>query len=142
MPIADRVKSDITAAMKAGERDRVQALRMVLSSLQQAAKEGADDELTVLRRERKRRQDAASAFRDGGRPELADQEEREAAMITSYLPAELSDAELDRAVAEAVRETGAAEPKDMGRVIGRVMGEVGSRADGKRVSAKVREALR
>ncbi len=142
MPIADRVKSDITAAMKAGERDRVQALRMVLSSLQQAAKEGADDELTVLRRERKRRQDAASAFRDGGRPELADQEEREAGMITSYLPAELSDAELDRAVAEAVRETGAAEPKDMGRVIGRVMGEVGSRADGKRVSAKVREALR
>lgn len=141
MPIADRVKSDMTAAMKAGERDRVQALRMVLSSLQQAAKEGGDDEVGVLRRERKRRHDAATAFRDGGRRELADKEEREAGMISTYLPAELSDEELERVVAEAVRETGAAEARDMGKVMGRVMPLIGSRADGGRVSAKVREAL-
>jgi uncharacterized protein YqeY len=127
--------------MKAGERERVQALRLVVSSLQQAEKEGGGDELSVLRRERKRRQDAAQAFRDGGRPELADKEEREAQLISAYLPAELSDEELERLIADAVRETGASEQRDMGKVIGRVMGEVSGRADGKRVSAKVREAL-
>src|SRR4051795_13726123 len=121
MALVDTVKGDLTVAMKAGEKERVDALRLVLSELQKAAKEGSDDELAVLRRERKRRQDAASAFRDGGRPELADKEEREAGMITSYLPAELSDAELDHAVAEAVRETGAAEARDMGKVMTRVM---------------------
>jgi hypothetical protein len=127
--------------MKAGERERTQALRLVLSSLQQAAKEGGDDELVVLRRERKRREDAAEAFRDGGRPELADKEEREAELISAYLPAELSDEELESLIASAVRETGASEQGDMGKVMGRVMGQVSGRADGKRVSAKVREAL-
>jgi uncharacterized protein len=140
VPIADQVKSDMTAAMKAGERDRAQALRLVLASLQQAAKEGGD-ELAVLRRERKRRHDAAAAFRDGGRPERAEQEEAEAQLISAYLPDELPDSELERIVADAVRETGASEQRDMGKVMGRVMPEVGARADGRRVSAKVREAL-
>ncbi len=139
--VLEQIRSDITAAMKAGERERVQALRLVVSSLQQAEKEGGADELAVLRRERKRRQDAAQAFRDGGRPELADKEELEAELISSYLPAELSDEELERVVAEAVRETGASEQRDMGKVMGRVMGQLDGRADGKRVSAKVREAL-
>ncbi len=141
MAIVDQVKTDMTAAMKAGERERTQALRLVLSSLQGAAKEGSEDEVAVLRRERKRRQDASHAYRDGGRPELAAKEDLEATMIDAYLPAEMSDSELARIVADAVRETGAAQPKDMGKVMGRVMAQVAGRADGKRVSEKVREAL-
>src|SRR3984885_9193143 len=97
--VTDQVRSDMTAAMKAGEKQRVGALRLVLSELQKAEKEGSDDELTVLRRERKRRLDAATQFRDGGLPELADQEESEAELISGYLPAELSDDELDQMIA-------------------------------------------
>jgi uncharacterized protein len=131
----------MTTAMKAGEKARVGALRLVLSELQRAAKEGAGDELAVLRRERKRRLEAALQFRDGGRPELADQEESEARIIESYLPTELDDAELDAIVEAAVAETGATSPKDMGQVMKAVMARAGGRADGKRASARVREAL-
>jgi uncharacterized protein YqeY len=139
--VLEQVRTDMTAAMKAGEKDRVGALRLVLSELQKAAKEGGDDELAVLRRERKRRLDAASQFRDGGRPELAEQEESEARLIEGYLPAELDDSELDAIVAAAVAETGASSPKDMGQVMKAVMARAGGRADGKRASARVREAL-
>jgi len=119
----------------------VDALRLVLSELQKAAKEGTDDELTVLRRERKRRLEAASAFRDGGRGELADGEEREAALIQGYLPAELGDDELRTIVDQAIAETGAASPKDLGQVMKLAMSRTEGRADGKRVSAVAREAL-
>src|SRR4029077_17142843 len=95
MAIMEQIKVDLQGAMKAGEKERVGALRLVLSELQKAAKEGSDDELAVLRRERQRRLDAAGQFRDGGRPELAAQEESEAKLIEGYLPAELSDDELD-----------------------------------------------
>jgi uncharacterized protein YqeY len=128
--------------MKAGQKDRVSALRLVLSELQKAAKEGDGDELAVLRRERKRRLDAAAQFRDGGRGELAAQEEGEAELIAGYLPAELSDAELDAIVADALAETGASAPQDMGRAMKAAMARVAGRADGKRVSARVQEALR
>ncbi len=141
MTLADRVKQDLATAMKAGEKDRVAALRLVLSELQKAAKEGGDDEQAVLRRERKRRHEAARAFRDGGRPELAEAEEAEAEIIAAYLPAELSDDELRAIVAGAVAETGADSPKDMGRVMKAAMPRVAGRADGKRVSALVQEAL-
>ena len=141
MTVTEQLRSDITGAMKAGEKQRVGALRLVLSELQKAEKEGGDDELTVLRRERKRRLDAASQFRDGGRPELADQEESEAQLIAGYLPAELPDDELDRMIAAAISETGASSPKDMGQVMKAVMAASGGRADGKRASARVREAL-
>jgi hypothetical protein len=141
MPALDTVKTDMTAAMKAGDRKRTQALRLVLSELQKAEKEGGADEVAVLRRERKRRDDAAQAYRDADRAELAEQEEYEAGVINEYLPAELSDEELDRIVAEAVAESGAESPKDMGKVMGAVMPKVGGKADGKRVSAKVKEAL-
>src|SRR3954468_11836918 len=107
MTLADRVKQDLTSAMKAGEKDRVGALRLVLSELQKEAKEGAGDEVAVLRRERKRRHESAAAFREGGRPELAAAEEAEAQVIEAYLPAELSDDELRAIVAEALAETGA-----------------------------------
>jgi uncharacterized protein len=139
--LAEQVRSDMTSAMKAGEKDRVGALRLVLSELQKAAKEGAPDELAVLRRERKRRLDAAAQFRDGGRPELADQEASEAKLIETYLPSELSDSELDSIVSAAIDETKATGPNDMGRVMKAVMGKADGRADGKRASARVREAL-
>jgi uncharacterized protein YqeY len=141
MALAESVKADLTAAMKAGEKERVDALRLVLSELQKAAKEGSDDELTVLRRERKRRLEAATAFRDGGRAELADGEEREAALIQAYLPAELGDDELRAIVDQAIAETGAASPKDLGQVMKLAMSRTEGRADGKRVSAVAREAL-
>jgi uncharacterized protein YqeY len=141
LDIAERIKADVTAALKAGERERAAALRLVLSELQKAAKEGQTDELAVLRRERKKRREAESAFRAAGRAELADAEASEAAAIEAYLPAELSDEELDRLVASAIAETGAGSPRDMGKVIKHVLGAAGGRADGKRVSTKVKEAL-
>lgn len=142
MTVADQLKNDLTAAMKAGEKERVGALRLILSELQKDAKEGAGDEVAVLRRERKRRLDAATQFRDGGRAELATQEEGEAELIASYLPVELSDAEIDAIVSEAVGETGASSPKDMGQVMKAAMARIAGRADGKRVSSRVQEALK
>ena len=131
MELAEQVRQDLTVAMKAGEKERVSALRLVLSELQKAAKDGGDDEIAVLRRERKRRHESAAAFREGGRPELAAAEDAEARVIEAYLPAELS-----------VAETGASSPKDMGQVMKASMARVAGRADGKRVSALAQEALR
>jgi len=140
--IAEQIRADVNSAMKAGDRDRAAALRLVLSELQKDAKEGQGDELAVLRRERKRRHESAAAFRDGGRPELAAAEETEAGYIEAYLPAELSDDELRAIVADAVAESGASSPKDMGMVMKAAMPKVAGRADGKRVSALAQEALR
>ena len=139
--VIDQVRADMTSAMKSSERERAAALRLVLSELQKAAKEGGGDELAVLRRERKRRLEAAEQFRGGGRPELADKEESEAELIEGYLPADLDDTELDSIIAGAISETGASGAKDVGQVMKAVMGRVQGRADGKRVSARVREAL-
>jgi uncharacterized protein len=139
--VLEQLKSDLATAMKAGERERVGALRMVISELQKDAKEGAGDELAVLRRERKRRLEAAEAYREAGREELAGSEEAEAQLISGYLPAELSDAELQEIVAGAVRESGADSVRDMGRAMGIAMAAVDGRADGKRVSALVRVSL-
>ena len=127
--------------MKAGERERVGALRLVLSELQKAEKDGEVDELAVLRRERKRRREAAEAYRDAARDDLASGEEFEAQIIETYLPAELSDAELDQLVRTAVAETGASSPRDMGKVIKHVMAAAGGRADGRTVSTKVKGVL-
>jgi uncharacterized protein len=131
----------MTSAMKAGEKQRVGALRLVLSELQKAAKEGPDDELAVLRRERKRRLEAAEQFRDGGRPELADQEESEARIIEAYLPAELDEAALAQLVTDAIAEAAATSQKDIGQVMKLVMAKSGGNVDGKRASELVREAL-
>jgi uncharacterized protein len=141
LQIAERIKSDVASAMKAGERDRVAALRLVLSELQKAEKEGSDDELAVLRRERKRRREAAEAYREASREELAEGEDFEAGLIEAYLPAELSDAELNGLVERAVTETGAESQRDMGKVIKHVMAAAGGRADGRRVSTKVKDVL-
>ena len=141
MAIADEIQSDIQGAMRAGEKERVGALRLVLSELRKAAKEGDGDELAVLRRERKRRLEAAETYRDANRPELASAEEGEAELIAGYLPAELSDADLGEIVERAVRDSGASSAKDMGAVMKQAMAAVDGRADGKRVSAMVRAAL-
>lgn len=127
--------------MKAGDKARVGALRMVLSELQKDAKLGGGDELAVLRRERKRRLEAAEAYREAGRAELADGEQREARLIGDYLPAELSDEQLREVVARAVSDSGAESVRDMGRAMGVAMSAVDGRADGKRVSGMVRAAL-
>jgi uncharacterized protein YqeY len=139
--IAEQIRADVNSAMKAGDRDRAAALRLVLSELQKDAKEGAGDELAVLRRERKRRRESETAYRDAGRTDLAEGEAYEGAAIEAYLPAELDDAELDVLVANAIAETGAEGPRDMGKAIKHVMSAAGGRADGKRVSGKVKEAL-
>src|SRR5438270_13186640 len=122
--VIDQVRSDMTTAMKAGEKERVGALRLVLSELQKAVKDGHEDELAVLRRERKRRLEAAEQFRDGGRPELADQEESEAKLIETYLPAEISDEELDAVVREAISDAGATSAKDMGAAMKAAMAKL------------------
>ena len=141
MTILDQVQQDTHAALKAGERDRVAALRMVADALQKERKRGGDDELAVLRRERKRRLEAAEAYRDGGSAARAEAEEAEAREIERYLPAELSDAELGGLVDAAIAESGAAAAGDIGKVMGALMPKVDGRADGKRVSAAVRERL-
>ena len=141
MAILDEVKADLQGAMRAGEKDRVGALRLVLSELQKAAKEGDGDELAVLRRERKRRLEAAQAYREAGLQDRASSEEAEARLISTYLPAELSEAELESIVAQAVRDSGAQSVKDMGQAMKQAMAVVDGRADGKRVSGLVRASL-
>jgi uncharacterized protein YqeY len=127
--------------MKAGERDRVGALRLLASALQHEAKLGSDDEVAALQRERKKRLEAAEAFRSGGSEERAVAEELEARLIDGYLPEQLSDPELEQLVTAAIDEAGAAEPREMGKVMSLVMPRVKGRADGKRVSGMVRERL-
>lgn len=143
MPLLEEVKSDVTAALKAGDKERVGALRLVVSELQKAAKERSGaDEVQVLQRERKRRLESAKAYREGGREDLASVEEREAQLIDAYLPEQLSDGELHAIVGDAVAELGASSPKEMGKVVAIVMPKVEGRADGRRVSDAVRELLR
>jgi uncharacterized protein YqeY len=141
MEVLDTIKSDLTDAMRAGEKGKVGALRLVMSELQKASKEGSDDELAVLRRERKRRLEAATAYREAGREDLATGEESEAELISAYLPPELSEEDLRLIVERAVRESGAESPKDMGLAMKQAMAAVDGRADGKRVSGLVRASL-
>ena len=135
----------MATALKAGDRERVHALRLIAAELQRAAKDagpsGRADELEVLRRERKRRLEAAEAYREGGREEQARAEEWEAEVIEGYMPEQLSDEELGAIVGDAVAESGASSPREMGKVMSLVMPRVKGRADGKRVSELVREKL-
>lgn len=142
MSITERIRSDTTAALKAGDRERAQALRLVTSELQKAVKDASGaDETAVLQRERKRRLEAAEAFDEGGRDDLAAGERHEAEIIAAYLPEQISDDELEALVTDALAESGAESIKDMGRVMALVMGKVDGRADGRRVSAAVKGRL-
>lgn len=129
--------------MRARDRDRVGTLRVLSSELQKAIKEGRGDadEAAVLQRERKRRLEAAEAYGEAGREDLASAERREAELVEEYLPSQLSDAELHALVGDAVAESGAVSAKEMGKVMSLVMPRVRGRADGRRVSAVVREKL-
>lgn len=144
MSLLDQVKSDTTDAMRAGDRERVGALRLIANELQKAHKDASGsqaEEVAVLQRERKRRLEAADAYREAGRDDLAAGEAREAELIEAYLPQQLSDDELRGIVGDVVAESGAASPKEMGKVMSQVMPRVQGRADGKRVSALVKEML-
>jgi uncharacterized protein YqeY len=139
--LLNQIQDDVKDAMKAGEKERVHALRLIVNELQKAVKENGGEELDVLQRERKRRFEAAEAYRDGGRTDLAEAEEREAELIASYMPEQLSDEQLGAIVGDAVAESGASSPKEMGKVMALVMPQVKGRADGKRVSNAVKELL-
>ncbi|MEX2196325.1 MAG: GatB/YqeY domain-containing protein [Thermoleophilaceae bacterium] len=143
MELIERLKADTGVALKAGDRERVGALRMLSAALQQAEKDSKDgaDHVAVLQGERKRRLESAATYRDAGRDDLAEGERREAELIEAYLPAQLSDEELHAIVGDAVAELGTGSPRDMGKVMSAVMPKVGGRADGKRVSAVVQEKL-
>ena len=141
MSVLEQVQDDARTALKAREREKAAALRLVLDALQQDAKLGKGDEIDVLQRERKKRVEAAEAYEGAGRAEQAAGERFEAELIEGYLPAQLSDEELNGLVAAAVEETGATERKQMGQVMSAVMPKVAGRADGKRVSAAVGKRL-
>jgi uncharacterized protein len=141
MPIVDQIKGDMHGALRAGEKAKVGALRLLVSELQKAAKDGSDDELAVLRRERKRRLEAAKAYEEAGRDDLAGTEQAEAELIGAYLPAQLSEAELKEIVDRAVRDSGAESIKDMGKAMKQAMADVDGRADGAVVSRLVRASL-
>ena len=144
----ERLRADLTTAMKARDELRTATLRMVLTAVTaeevsgKEARELTDDEvLGVLRRESKKRREAAEAFGSAGRAEQAAREVAEGEVLAHYLPAQLDDADLAAIVADAVTATGAAGMKDMGRVMGAVQGVVAGRADGGRVAAEVRRQL-
>ena len=146
MAIEERIKADLSAAAKAQDRPRVSALRLLIDSLQKEAKQSRGEldeqgEIAVLKRERKRRAEAADAYRKGGRTDAAAAEEAEAELIDVYLPAQISDDELQGLVADALAETGAQSQKEMGRVMSAVMAKAQGRADGRRVSELVKERL-
>ncbi len=150
MSLHDRIDADLRAAMKARDRERTSALRMVVAALKnRATADGLspqgrlDDEVVqqVLATEVKRRREAAAAFRAGGREESAVTEEAEAELYATYLPQQLSDEELDAIVDEVVAEVGAQGPQQMGPVMKATMARVQGRADGSRVSALVKARL-
>ncbi len=146
--LKDRLRADLTAAMKSRDELRTATLRMVLAAVSaeevagKEARELSDDEvLAVLRREAKRRREAADAFASAGRAEQADRERAEGEVVAGYLPAQLEDADLAALVADVITRTGATGMRDMGRVMGAANAEVAGRAEGARVAAEVRRQL-
>ena len=146
--LKDRLRSDLTVSMRGRDELRTATIRMVLAAVTNAevagaqAREISDDEVVgVLAKEAKKRRDAADAFRQGGRPDLAEREDAEAAVIARYLPAPLTDDELDALVDAAVAETGATSLREMGAVMKRLATDVAGRADGARVAAAVKARL-
>jgi uncharacterized protein len=139
--ILEVVQADVRSAMKARQRERAAALRMVVDALQQDAKLGKGDEVAVLQRERKKRLEAAAAYEQAGRAKQAAEERLECELIEAYLPRQLSDEELAELVDAALVETEASDSRQMGQVMSALMPKLGGRADGKRVSAAVREKL-
>ena len=146
MSLIAKIEGDLKEAMRARDQLRTGTLRLTLAALRSSEKELGrplkdDEELQVLQRERKRRTEAAEAFRTAGREEQADQEERELDVIEEFMPEPLAEEELERIVDDAIAETGATSLRDLGRVMADVMPQVAGRADGSTVSQLVREKL-
>ena len=146
MSLIATIEGNLKEAMRARDQLRTGTLRLTLAALRSSEKELGrplkdDEELQVLQRERKRRTEAAEAFRDAGREEQADQEERELEVIQEFMPEPLVEEELERIVDDAIAETGATSLRDLGRVMADVMPQVAGRADGSTVSQLVREKL-
>jgi uncharacterized protein YqeY len=146
MSLIVRIKEELDNAVRERDTERRDALRLILSSLQSAEKElqrplHDEEELQVLQRERKRRLEAAEAFRAGGREEQAESEERELDVLEEFMPEPLSEEELESIIDDAIAECGATSMRDLGRVMADVMPQVAGRADGSAVSQLVREKL-
>jgi uncharacterized protein YqeY len=146
MSLRDDITRDTKEAMRSRDRPRIEALRMLSAALKNGEIENGhllteDEELAILRRQLKQREESADAFRKAGREEQAQAEETEAEIVRGYLPAPLSDEELRRIIDEAIDETGATSMRDMGAVMGRANTLAGNRADGKKLSTLARERL-
>ena len=146
MSLRDDIARDTREAMKARDRPRVDALRMLTAALKNGEIEKGvplteDDELAILQRQLKQREESAEAFRKAGREDQAEAEAAEAEIVHRYLPAPLSDEELALIVDEAMAETGATSMREVGAVMGRATALAGNRADGRRLSVLVRERL-
>ena len=142
----ETIEDGIKEAMLARDGERRDALRLIVNALKNSEKElqrplSEDEELQVLQRERKRRVEAAEAFRNGGREEQAEAEERELAILEEFMPAPLSEDEIEEIVDDAIAEVGATSMADLGRVMADVMPQIAGRADGSQVSQIVREKL-
>jgi uncharacterized protein YqeY len=146
MSLIARIEDELKEAMRARDQERTGTLRMTLASLRSAEKElqrplKDDEELQVLQRERKRRTEAAEAFREGDRSEQAEKEERELAVIEEFMPEPMSEEDVEQIIDDVIAETGATSLRDLGRVMADVMPQVAGRADGSTVSQLVREKL-
>jgi len=146
MSILGELQQEAKVALKAGDRDRVTALRMIINELQKEAKQSRQDldesaELLVLRRELKRREESIEAFRAGGRDDLAAHEETAARIIEGLLPKQMDETQLGALIDRIVAETGASSQRDMGKVMSAVMAEGGIQVDGKMASRLVKERL-
>jgi len=146
MSLIVRIQEELSKAMRERDAERRDTLRLILSSLQSAQKElqrelQEQEELQVLQRERKRRAEAAEAFRTGGAEDRAEQEDRELAVIEEFMPEQLSEEELESIIDDVLAECGATSMRDLGRVMADVMPQVAGRADGSQVSQLVREKL-
>jgi uncharacterized protein YqeY len=142
----ETIEEELREAMKARDADRRDALRLILNALKSSEKElqrelSEDEELQVLQRERKRRVEAAEAFRSGGREEQAESEERELAVLEEFMPEPLAEADIEEIVDDVIAEVGATSMADLGRVMADVMPQIAGRADGSAVSQIVREKL-
>ena len=146
MSFLEQLQARVKEAMKAGRKEEVGSLRLLISEIQKAAKDArheldADAELQVLKRERKRRVEAAEAFAGGGREELAAHEKREVVLIDEFLPRQLDEAALVALIDETIAELRATSPREMGKVMSAVMAKAGAQVDGKLASRLVKERL-
>ena len=146
MALKDRITEDMKSAMRAGDKDRLGAIRLILAAVKQREVDERimlDDTqvLTVLDKMLKQRRESIAQFQSGGREDLAAKEAAEISILQTYLPAQLSEAELDALIGEAIASTGAASVKDMGKVMGVVKAKAQGRADMSAVSARIKAKL-